>query len=233
MAATGNDEVMKLLVEAHSNELALIPTLKVHAAVAESGSYKNLVLAHLRETQSHADLIARRLDHLGFTRPLPAAAYGVVQNVVKQGLVMAKGPVDMMRGRTNVAEKMMRNARDEAMTEALEIATYDALESVALVAGDSETADLAATIRSDEEGMLESLRREIPRLADAFAQSVIANPVAGGEPWAGYDDMTVDEIREQLDEVSEALALRVRDHERKNKNRKTVIDLTEHERIST
>lgn len=222
-----NEHVVKLLLEAHSNELALIPTLQAHASIAE-GSYRKLVLTHLRETQIHADMIAERLEQLDATRTLPAAAYGTVQNLLKQGLVMAKGPVDLIRGRS-AAEKMLRNARDEAMTEGMEIAAYDALETVALAAGDSETAELAARIRADEERMLEALRREVPRLAQGFAREI--DLTATGEPWAGYDDMTVDEIRTRLEEGSEALALSVRDYEIRNKNRKTVIDLTERQTV--
>ena len=50
---------------------------------------------------------------------------------------------------------MLKNAKDAAATEALEIATYTALERLAGRVGDDETAKLAASIRRDEEKMLE------------------------------------------------------------------------------
>lgn len=232
MADQGKQEVVKLLVEAHSNEVGLINTLNAHLALAESGTYKTLVRHHLRETERHADLLWKRLTQLGYSRSLPAIAFGVVQNTVKQGLVMAKGPVDMLRG-SNMAEKMLRNARDEAMTEGLEIATYDTIESVARSLGDHETAELAAQIRIDEEAMLDNLRKEIPILADAFAKAQITQSIILDEPWDGYDDMTVDEIKNQLDDASASLLLSVRNYEEKNKNRKTIVDLTERETIGS
>ena len=233
MADQGKQQVIKLLVEAHSNEVALISTLNAHLSMTESGTYRTLVRNHIRETERHADLIQKRLTQLGYSRSLPVAAYGLVQNVVKQGLVMAKGPVDMIRGRMNVNEKMMRNAMDEAMTEGLEIASYDTIESVARSVGDHETAELAAQIRVDEEAMLEGLRKEIPLLADGFVRSAVTDTIVIDEPWDGFDDMTVDEIKSRLDDASESLLLSVRNYEAKNKNRKTIIDLTERETVGS
>ena len=232
MAPQGKQQVIKLLVEAHANEVALVNTLNAHLSIAESGSYKSLIRNHIRETERHADLLQKRLTQLGYTRSLPVIAYGLVQNTIKQGLVLAKGPVDLIRGRSNVNEKMLRNARDEAMTEGLEIAAYDTIESVARSVGDHETAELAAQIRVDEEAMLDGLRKEIPTLADGFVRSEISDSIVLDEPWDGFDDMTVDEIQARLDDASDSLLLSVRNYESKNKNRKTIIDLTERETAS-
>lgn len=233
MADQGKQQVVKLLVEAHSNELALISTLNAHLSITESGTYKTLIRNHIRETERHADLIQKRLTQLGYSRSLPAAAYGLVQNAVKQGLVLTKGPIDMIRGRGNVNEKMMRNAMDEAMTEGLEIASYDTIESVARSVGDHETAELAAQIRVDEEAMLEGLRKEIPVLADGFVRSSVTDTIVIDEPWTGYDDMTVEEIKGRLDDASDSLLLSVRNYEAKNKNRKTILELTERETVGS
>jgi ferritin-like metal-binding protein YciE len=233
MSEQGTQQVVKLLVEAHSNELALINTLNAHISITESGTYRSLLRNHLRETERHADLIQKRLTQLGYSRSLPVTAYGFVQNTLKQSLVLAKGPVDMIRGRMNVNEKMMRNARDEAMTEGLEIAAYDTIESVARSVGDHETAELAAQIRLDEEAMLDGLRKEIPMLADGFVRSTVTETITLDEPWAGYDEMTVDEISTNLADASDSLMLSVRNYESKNKNRKTIIDMTERESINS
>ena len=233
MSEQGTQQVVKLLVEAHANELALISTLNAHLSITESGTYRSLIRNHIRETERHADLIQKRLTQLGYSRSLPVAAYGVIQNTIKQGLVMAKGPVDMIRGRTNVNEKMMRNAMDEVMTEGMEIACYDTIESVARSVGDHETAELAAQIRVDEEAMLDGLRKEIPVLADGFVRSNVTDTIVIDEPWDGYDDMTVDEIKTRLDDASDSLVLSVRNYESKNKNRKTIIELTERESVGS
>ena len=61
-------------------------------------------------------------------------------------------------------EKVLKNAKDAAATEALEIATYTSIERLAKVAGDDKTAQLAASILADEEKMLARILREIPQL---------------------------------------------------------------------
>jgi hypothetical protein len=83
----------------------------------------------------------------------------------------------MLRGGFDGDEKLLKNARDEVTTEALEIAIYDALEGLAHAVGDDATARLAARHRAQEERMLEQLRAHIPKLAAAVVQAR-----AGGRP---------------------------------------------------
>jgi ferritin-like metal-binding protein YciE len=226
-------KVIGLLVEAHSNELASIGGLKAHLSIAERGSYRSTVETHLRETEQHADKIARRLTRLGFRQSLPSMARGAVLSLVKQGLSLSMGPLDLVRGNLlggngDVKEKMLRNAIDEAMTEGLEIGAYDAIEAFALSVGDHETAELVAEIRLDEERMFDSLRKEIPGLAAQVAASQIPPTQLGSEePWPGYDELTVEEILVEVDESSEALILVVRDYEGRNKNRSSVLKATD------
>jgi hypothetical protein len=51
----------------------------------------------------------------------------------------------------------------------------------------------------------------------------------GDEPWAGYDDMNAGEIVERLRAADDALAAKVRDHERAHKARATVLRAAERE----
>jgi glutamate/tyrosine decarboxylase-like PLP-dependent enzyme len=62
---------------------------------------------------------------------------------------------------------VLKNAKDACATEALEIATYTAIERLAQSVGDKTTARLAASIRADEEKMLERVLHEIPGLTEA------------------------------------------------------------------
>lgn len=224
-------DLVKLLVEAHSNELALINVLGSHIPMTENDSYRRLLETHLSETEDHAERIQQRLDDLGYSQSALTAVYGAAQNLVKQLMVLGKAPVDMIRSGTDIKQKMLRNAMDESMTEGLEIASYDAIESMALALGDTVTAELAASIRLDEEAMFESLRKLIPVLAaDVAAQ---ASPDAGTQqPWSGYDDMTVEEIQNRLSDATIGQQIAVREYERRNKNRKTVIEATDPESIS-
>ena len=232
--AKDKQKLIQLLVEAHSNELALVNTLEAHVNMAERGSYRSLIQDHLSETRQHAQRIAQRLQALGYRRNLLSLGYGAAQNLLKQSLVLAKGPVDMVRGRTDVKEKMLRNARDEVMTEGIEIATYDAIESFARGMGDHETAELALSIRFDEERMFESLRKEIPVLSENVARTQVSSMSPNdSQPWDGYDDMTVDEIKDRLDGASGSLIHTVRAYELKNKNRTTLIEATERETVNS
>ena len=96
-----------------------------------------------------------------------------------QALALGKTPFDLMRG-SGGEEKVLKNAKDACATEALEIATYTALERLARSVGDDETAKLAASILADEERMLQRVLREIPKLTDAVVGADV-----NGEP--SYD----------------------------------------------
>ena len=78
--------------------------------------------------------------------------------------------MDLLRG-TGGEEKVLKNAKDAAATEALEIATYTAIERLAQSVGDDATARLAQSIRADEEKMLARIMREIPALTDAVVRA--------------------------------------------------------------
>ena len=230
----GDTKIIQYLREAHAYELKLTRTLEAHIPVAE-GEYRKRLEAHLRETRSHADRIRRRLDKLGWTKSPVEVGAGVVQGLLTQGMALAKGPVDMVRGRS-VEEKMLKNARDEVMTEALEIATYDAIERLAMNVGDRETAELAASIRGDEERMLGFLRTQIPELTDRVVQSqipsferVVVDP--DELPIARYDSLTVEELLPRLRKLSDADLAKIREYEKGHKNRSSVLQATEREPV--
>jgi hypothetical protein len=94
------------------------------------------------------------------------AVVGAAETVVGQALALGKTPLDLLRG-SGGEEKVLKNAKDAAATEALEIATYTAIERLARSVGDETTAKLAASIRADEEKMLARILKEIPKLTEA------------------------------------------------------------------
>jgi ferritin-like metal-binding protein YciE len=166
----GKQKVLQYLDEAHAHERALVSVLTSQVAMTPRGSYRTGLEAHLRETRDHAERVGRRRKELGGgTGPL-GSVVGFAETVVGQALAFSKTPIDMVRG-TGGEEKVLKNAKDASATEALEIATYTALERLARVVGDTQTADLAASIRADEEKMLERLTREIPKLTDAVVRA--------------------------------------------------------------
>jgi ferritin-like metal-binding protein YciE len=159
-------KVVQYLTEAHATETALVRVLQSQIAMTPRGSYRSALERHLSETQSHATRVSRRLSTLdGGSNPLMAVV-GFWEGLVGQTLALGKAPFDLLRG-SGGEEKVLKNAKDACATEALEIATYTAIERLARAVGDDETAKLAASIRSDEEKMLQRILREIPKLTDA------------------------------------------------------------------
>jgi ferritin-like metal-binding protein YciE len=222
--------VAQYLGEAHAMEAALVTTLSAHLSITPPGSYRDLLERHLDETRSHAAAIERRLAAYDGGTSLIGAAVGLVETVVGQALTLAKGPIDMLRG-TSLPEKLLKNAKDESATEALEITTYDAIEAVARAIGDDETAELAQRHRADEERMLAALRREIPELAGGSLVEREA-PVArsngnGSLPIPGYDTLNAGQVIRRLPRLSPAELRRVADYERSHRNRSGVLNRIE------
>jgi ferritin-like metal-binding protein YciE len=169
-------KIVQYLSEAHATEQALVTVLRSQIAMTPGGSYRDSLETHLRETHDHAVRVQRRLDELGQGGgPLQAGAR-LVQSVVGQALVLGKAPLDLVRG-TGGEEKVLKNAKDACATEALEIATYTAIEHLASSVGDKATQALADSIRADEQKMLERILREIPKLTEAVVRAEIrGNP---------------------------------------------------------
>jgi hypothetical protein len=140
---------------------------------------------------------------------------------------------------------VLKNAKDTAATEALEIATYTALERVARAVGDDETATLAASIRADEEQMLERVLREVPKLADAVVRADVDGdrsytltttgaveavkrtgpaPSKDDLPIARYDSLTADEITSRLPGLSQVELVKIEAYERRGQDRTTVLN---------
>jgi ferritin-like metal-binding protein YciE len=174
--------VVQYLTEAHATEEALVTTLRAHISITPAGGYRDLLERHLGETRQHASAIERRLEELDASNSILAAGLSLAQTVVGQALALAKGPVDMLRGKSG-EEKLLKNAKDECATEALEIATYEALHTLAEAVGDEQTAQLAIRHLGQEERMLEELRKHVVALTHA---TVLAQ--ATGQPT--YDPTT-------------------------------------------
>ncbi|MBW3608113.1 MAG: ferritin-like domain-containing protein [Actinobacteria bacterium] len=163
-------KVVQYLSEAHAHEQALTRVLQSQIAMTPRGSYRTLLETHLDETRRQTDRIERRLRTLGQGGNAVTAVVGVMQSVVGQALAIGKTPIDLVRG-SGGEEKVLKNAKDACATEALEIATYTAIERLAEQVGDAETAKLAASIRAEEERMLERILKEIPKLTTAVVRA--------------------------------------------------------------
>src|SRR5215217_5083521 len=163
-------KIVQYLNEAHATEIGLVRVLQSQIAMTPRGTYRTALEKHLRETRSHADAVQQRLAELGQGGNPIQAGIGAAESVIAQALALGKTPLDLLRG-TSGEEKVLKNAKDASATEALEIATYTAIERLARAVGDDETAKLAASIRRDEERMLDKILQEIPKLTDAVVKA--------------------------------------------------------------
>ena len=166
------DKIVQYLDEARSSELGLVRELQAQIAMTPRGAYRTLLEKHLRETRNHADRLRGRLDELDHSSNPIEMVGGVAQAVVGQVLALGRTPLALLRG-SGGEEKILKNAKDSCAAEALEIATYIAIERLARAVDDDRTADLAASICEDEERMLERLRTELPKLAEAVVRAEI------------------------------------------------------------
>jgi ferritin-like metal-binding protein YciE len=165
-----NQKIVQYLNEAHATEMGLTRVLQSQIAMTPRGSYRTGLEKHLRETRDHARRVQERLTELGEGGNPLQIGVGAVETAIAQTLALAKTPLDLLRG-TSGEEKVLKNAKDAASTEALEIATYTSIERLARSVGDDATATLAASIRRDEERMLERVLGEIPKLTEAVVRA--------------------------------------------------------------
>ena len=279
-----NQKVLQYLNEAHASEVGLVRVLQSQIAMTPRGSYRTGLEKHLRETRDRAERLEVRMRELGQGGNALQAGLGVAEAVIAQALALGKTPFDLLRG-SGGEEKVLKNAKDACATEALEIATYTAIERLARAVGDDETAQLAASIRTDEEKMLARIMQEIPKLTEAVmradvkgegtydmsttgaadatraagratktaaakggakakrttrqarkvpgvarAEGTVKGAAASAQDLAipRYDDLTADEVTTKLPELSQIDLAKVEAYERKRENRSTVLG-----RIST
>jgi ferritin-like metal-binding protein YciE len=171
-------KLIQYLNEAYGKEKQLETALQAHIALTTRPPYKKRLQEHLRETKSHAKQLERRIKKLGGTAdaaaylPGPDTVAETVATIAGKAVAAAQGPIHALRG-TGEAEKMLKNAKDEYHEEAEEIANYTAIETLADLVGDKETAKIARGIRREEERMQKFLAKLIPQLTKAVAQEEI------------------------------------------------------------
>lgn len=186
-----DEKLLQYLHEARATELALVRVLQSQILMTPRGEYRRALESHLDQTRGHARRLEQRIGELGGGGQVLQSAIGFVEGAIGQALALAKAPLEVLRG-SGGEEKVLKNAKDTCATEALEIATYTAIERLAGAAGDEPTARLAASIRVEEERMLERVLRQIPRLTDM----VIAAELDGDDSYDIGATGAADTLRE-------------------------------------
>ncbi len=189
-------KVVQYLNEAHASEVGLVSVLQSQIAMTPRGSYRDGLERHLDETREHGRRVQQRLGELEQGGNPLQALLGFTEGLISQALALSKTPFDLLRG-SGGEEKVLKNAKDAAASEALEIASYTALERLASRVGDDSTARLATSIRGDEERMLERIMREIPKLTDA----VVGSDIQDNSSYDITETGAADTAREAAEEV--------------------------------
>ena len=177
-------KLIQYLNEAYGTEKQLETALQAHIQMATRSSYRKRLQQHLTETKRHGREVERRIKQLGgkaetVAVPVGAEAAQRVQSMAGRALAAAQGPLHALRG-TGEAERQLKNAKTEFASEAEEIATYTAIEALAVAVGDRETERLAKAIRREEERMSGFLERLIPQLTKAVATAEIPRALRNG-----------------------------------------------------
>jgi ferritin-like metal-binding protein YciE len=170
-------KLVQFLNEAHAKEAELEADLTAHISLTQKAPYKKRLQQHLRETKDHKRRVAQRIKQLGGTPTAGVRAPGVPDafgELAGKGLAAVKGQVALARAAiTEQAETHLRNAREELREEYVEIGTYTAIETFATEVGDRETAQLAKSIRRDEQKTADYLERLIPQLVKDVVKAEI------------------------------------------------------------
>ncbi len=185
---SSQQKVVQYLAEARATEDALVRVLQSQIAMTPRGSYRSVLESHLGETREHVARVAGRLEELGEGSNPVQAVVGFWESVIGQTLALSKTPFDLLRG-SGGEEKVLKNAKDACATEALEIATYTAIERLARSVGDQKTAALAASIRAQEKRMLDRIVREIPELTDAVVRAEVKGKASYDVTTTGVADV--------------------------------------------
>jgi ferritin-like metal-binding protein YciE len=168
-------KLVQYLSEAYGKERELEAALQAHIGLTAKGPYKKRLQQHLKETKAHAKAVERRIKGLG-------GGSQTLQGAAGKLTAVAKAPLHAIRG-DGEAEKMLKNAKTEYFNEHEEIATYLAIETLAVKVRDSETAKLAKAIRREEERMASFLQGQIKQLTGAVVREDIPARLRGaGKP---------------------------------------------------
>jgi len=177
-------KLVQFLNEAHSKEAELEADLTAHINLTQKAPYKKRLQKHLKETKDHKKRVAQRIKQLGGTATTGVRAPGVpdaVGEIAGKSLAAVKGQVGVARAAvTEQSETHLRNAREELREEYVEIGIYTAIEAFANEVGDRETAQLAKSIRRDEQKTADYLERLIPQLVKDVVRAEIPRDQRGG-----------------------------------------------------
>jgi ferritin-like metal-binding protein YciE len=149
------EQLNKYLADAHAIEEQAVQLLKKSPQLAGDPDLASAYSEHLAETEEHARLVERRLEHRG-SGPSTLKDAGLRLGALNWGAFFAAQP-----------DTPAKLAAFAYAFEHLEIAAYELLRRVAHRAGDAETVELARSILAQERAAAERVDSLLPRALDA------------------------------------------------------------------
>jgi ferritin-like metal-binding protein YciE len=181
---TRDAKLIQWLTEAYTKEAELEADLTAHIALTQKPSYKKRLQRHLTETRDHKRRVTSQIKKLGGDAPSALNLPGVpdaIGEVAGKAVSAVKGQVGAARAAvTSQQETHLRNAQEELREEHVEIALYTRIVTLAEEVGDRETAQLAKSIRRDEERMAKFLDAELVRLVKELVRREIPRDQRAG-----------------------------------------------------
>ena len=159
--------------DAHAMEESVLQMLESMISTTGDERIRRDIERHKSQTEVHKERLRKRLEALGRSTSPRKRAQTLVSTLMK-------GVADQVRG-----DKPGKNARDGFVTEHMEIAAYELLERLALVAGDADTALVARQNKREEEMMAKKIASNWDRfLALTLVEAGIEVPRSRRRPRA-------------------------------------------------
>jgi ferritin-like metal-binding protein YciE len=194
MAETLEQQLTKHLTDVHSIEVQALQQLRVAPRMARDPQLARAFREHIIETEEQERLVRGRLE-------AHAADPSRLKDIA--GRAGGVGMVLFARVQPDTPGKLVAHAYSY---EHMELAAYELLSIVAERAGDSETAEVARSIREQEAAMAERLAAGFDRAVDASLREVAPDDL--GRQLGKYlaDAFAIESQALQLLEQAQAIA---------------------------
>ena len=166
-------KIVQYLNEAHAMEVGLVRVLQSQIAMTPRGTYRTGLEKHLGETQAHAERVQARVSELeSGSNPLLAGVGARGERAQPGAGAVEDAAGSRARGRA-ARRRSSRTPRTPAPPRRWRSRPTRRWSTWRTRSATTTTAKLAASIRADEERMLERVLRELPKLARAVVRSEV------------------------------------------------------------
>ncbi|MBA4863249.1 hypothetical protein H1V43_18040 [Streptomyces sp. PSKA54] len=203
------DVLIPALEDAREAQAAVVDRFRSDMALTPEGPHRQVLERHVADAQDHINRIDHHVSEIRPRSPLRFAA-GTVRTIAKGTVRTTTLPLEIgasiagrtLRGRHEADERrLLKNAEDEYAITARALATCRAGESIAAEADDEEAARLLASLRRQDEKLLDALKDSVAEHARAVAT---ADGGRSTEPDGGLAGATTRVVRTAVGRVRDA-----------------------------